>query len=141
MLGVLFVDSYFCVEISYENDWCLFVLLSNCENYLSTFSLGYFLVFHCMFLCKFYSCESFLFLSISLLGHGLLCSLLWLFCCLIFFGGYCNSAALFSRSLFVCPVGIHLDPAVFASVMKIISASYFSAADCRLASFPFIPLT
>ena len=34
-----------------------------------------------------------------------------------------------------------LGGAVFVSFMQIMSASYSSAADCRLASFPFIPFT
>ena len=39
-------------------------------------------VFRSMFLCIFCCCGLFLFLSISLLGHGFLCFLLLLFCCL-----------------------------------------------------------
>ena len=34
-----------------------------------------------------------------------------------------------------------LGGAVFVSFMQIMSASYSSAADCRLATFPFIPFT
>ena len=70
------------------------------------------------------------------------------FCCFVayfLFGGYCYIPALFSRSLFVCPVGISLDPGgggtVFVSFMQIMSAPYSSAADCRLAYFHFIPFT